>query len=208
LILLVGTGIFLTIRLKGIQFRLLFYALRLAFSRERDGDGDISHFAALMTALASTIGVGNIAGVSTAVALGGPGAVFWMWVTALFGMATKYGEGLLAVKYRKVNGHGEISGGPMYYLEKGLGKKWLGVCFAFFGALAAFGIGNMVQANTTASAVSEVTSRVNPCWFDRVGYFGRHQTHCEGIDHLCSGFCISLFWRGLRCHREKFCQPG
>ena len=156
LILLVGTGIFLTIRLKGIQFRLLFYALRLVFSRERAGEGDISHFASLMTALASTIGVGNIAGVGTAVALGGPGAVFWMWVTALFGMATKYAEGLLAVKYRKVNDQGEISGGPMYYLETGLGKKWLGVCFAFFGALAAFGIGNMVQANTTASAVSEV----------------------------------------------------
>jgi len=156
LCLLVGTGVLLTIRLRGIQFRRLIYALRLTFSKERGGKGDISHFGALMTALASTIGVGNIAGVSTAVALGGPGAIFWMWITALFGMATKYGEGFLAVRYRQVNPNGEISGGPMYYLEHGLGKKWLGMCFALFGALAAFGIGNMVQANTTASAISQV----------------------------------------------------
>ncbi|MFQ5450287.1 MAG: alanine/glycine:cation symporter family protein [Nitrospinaceae bacterium] len=157
LFLLVGTGILLTIRLRGIQFRLLFYALRLAFSKEREGVGDVSHFGALMTALASTIGVGNIAGVSTAVALGGPGAVFWMWVTALFGMATKYSEGFLAVRFRQVNPNGEISGGPMFYLEEGLGQKWLGTCFAVFGALAAFGIGNMVQANTTAEAITQVT---------------------------------------------------
>ncbi|MCH8313938.1 MAG: sodium:alanine symporter family protein [Nitrospinae bacterium] len=156
LCLLVGTGILLTIRLRGIQFRCLVYALRLAFSKEREGKGDISHFGALMTALASTIGVGNIAGVSTAVALGGPGAIFWMWITALFGMATKYSEAFLAVRYRRVNANGEISGGPMYYLEHGLGKKWLGMCFALFGALAAFGIGNMVQANTTAEAIAEV----------------------------------------------------
>jgi AGCS family alanine or glycine:cation symporter len=156
LVLLVGTGVLLTIRLRGIQFRCLFYALRLTFAREREGQGDISHFGALMTALASTIGVGNIAGVSTAVALGGPGAIFWMWITALFGMATKYSEGFLAVRYRRVNSNGEISGGPMYYLEHGLGKKWLGMCFALFGALAAFGIGNMVQANTTAEAIAEV----------------------------------------------------
>ncbi len=156
LCLLVGTGILLTIRLRGIQFRCLVYALRLAFSKEREGKGDISHFGALMTALASTIGVGNIAGVSTAVALGGPGAIFWMWITALFGMATKYSEAFLAVRYRQVNANGEISGGPMYYLEHGLGKKWLGMCFALFGALAAFGIGNMVQANTTAEAIAEV----------------------------------------------------
>ena len=157
LFLLLGTGVLLTIRLRGVQFRLLGYALKLAVSSERKGMGDISHLGALMTALASTVGVGNIAGVGTAVALGGPGAVFWMWITALFGMATKYAEGLLAVKYRRVNGHGEISGGPMFYLESGLGKKWLGTCFALFGALAAFGIGNMVQANTTAAAISEVT---------------------------------------------------
>lgn len=156
LVLLVGTGIWLTILLKGIQFRLLPYALRLTFSRERTGKGDISHFGALMIALAATIGVGNIAGVATAVAMGGPGAVVWMWITALFGMATKYAEGFLAVRYRQVNHKGEISGGPMYYLETGLGWKWLGVWFAVCGALAAFGIGNMVQANTTSAALVEV----------------------------------------------------
>jgi len=105
--------------------------------------------------LAATVGMGNIAGVSTAVALGGPGAIFWMWMTGLVGMATKYSESFLAVKYRQVNEHGEISGGPMYYLEHGLGQKWLGTCFAVFGSLAAFGIGNMIQANTAATAVVE-----------------------------------------------------
>ena len=150
---LVGTGIWLTILLKGIQFRLLPYALRLTFSRERTGKGDVSHFGALMISLAATIGVGNIAGVATAVAMGGPGAVVWMWITALFGMATKYAEGFLAVRYRQVNHRGEISGGPMYYLETGLGWKWLGIWFAVCGALAAFGIGNMVQANTTSAAL-------------------------------------------------------
>ena len=154
LILLLGTGCWLTFKLKGIQVRQIFYSLRLTFSKEREGEGDISHFGALMTALAATVGTGNIAGVSIAVALGGPGAIFWMWLTGLVGMATKYSEGFLAVKYRQVNLKGEISGGPMYYLEKGLGQKWLAICFAFFGAMAAFGIGNMVQANTTAHALS------------------------------------------------------
>lgn len=152
--LLLGTGCWLSIRLKGIQIRHLFYSLRLTFSRERGGEGDISHFGALMTALAATVGTGNIAGVSVAVALGGPGAIFWMWLTGLVGMATKYCEGFLAVKFRQVNHKGEISGGPMYYLEHGLGQKWLGMCFAFFGAMAAFGIGNMVQANTTVHALN------------------------------------------------------
>ena len=155
LILLLGVGFWLTFRLGGIQFRNLFYALRLAFSKERSGEGDISHFGALMTAMAATVGMGNIAGVSTAVALGGPGAIFWMWLTGLVGMATKYSESFLAVKYRQVNEQGEISGGPMYYLEHGLGQKWLGVCFAVFGSLAAFGIGNMIQAHTAAIAVVE-----------------------------------------------------
>jgi AGCS family alanine or glycine:cation symporter len=157
LVLLLGTGFWLTIQLRGIQFRSLLYALRLAFSKERKGQGDISHFSSLMTALAATVGIGNIAGVSTAVALGGPGAIFWMWITGLVGMATKYSEGFLAVKFRRINDQGEISGGPMYYLEEGLKKKWLGICFAAFGACAAFGIGNMVQANTTAIAVSDST---------------------------------------------------
>ena len=155
LILLLGAGLWLTFRLGGIQFRKLFYAFRLTFSKERSGKGDISHFGSLMTAMAATVGMGNIAGVSTAVALGGPGAIFWMWMTGLVGMATKYSESFLAVKYRQFNEEGEISGGPMYYLEHGLGQKWLGMCFAAFGALAAFGIGNMIQANTTATAVAE-----------------------------------------------------
>ncbi len=158
LVLLVGTGIWLTIQLKGIQFRLLPYALRLTFARERAGEGDVSHFGALMIALAATIGSGNIAGVATAITLGGPGAVVWMWVAALFGMATKYAEGFLAVRYRQVNHKGEISGGPMYYIETGLGWKWLGICFAMCGAVAAFGIGNMVQANTSTLALVEVFS--------------------------------------------------
>ena len=128
LMLLVGTGILLTVLLKGLQFTMLGYALKQAFvpsKKHEDGEdheGDISHFAALMTALSATIGTGNIAGVATAVVTGGPGAVFWMWMTAIFGMATKYGEGVLAVKYRVTNSKGEMSGGPMYYIEKGLGK--------------------------------------------------------------------------------------
>lgn len=157
LVLLLGTGCWLTVRLRGIQFRSLAYALRLAFASEREGEGDISHFGALMTALAATVGMGNIAGVATAVALGGPGAIFWMWLTGLVGMATKYAEAFLAVKYRRTNHMGEISGGPMYYIEHGLKKKWLGAAFAMFGALAAFGIGNMVQANTSAVAVTQAT---------------------------------------------------
>tara|TARA_Y100001936_G_scaffold85056_1_gene83521 strand:- start:3131 stop:4480 length:1350 start_codon:yes stop_codon:yes gene_type:complete len=157
LLLLLGTGSWLTIRLRGIQFRYLYYALRLTFSKEKEGKGDISHFGSLMTALAATVGIGNIAGVSTAVALGGPGAIFWMWITGLVGMATKYSESFLAVKFRRINDQGKISGGPMYYLGEGLKIKWLGICFAMFGAFAAFGIGNMVQANTTAIALGNST---------------------------------------------------
>jgi len=156
LVLLVGTGLFLTIRLKFMSFRYLPYALKLAFTPHQDekSEGDINHFQALMTALAATIGTGNLAGVATAVTLGGPGAVFWMWVTALVGMATKYSEAILSVKYRETDERGEMAGGPMYFLEKGLGMKWLGVLFALFGAIAAFGIGNMVQSNSVADAIN------------------------------------------------------
>ena len=161
LVLLLGTGLWLSISLCGIQIRKLSYAFRLTFSKEREGDGDISHFGSLMTALAATVGTGNIAGVSTAVALGGPGAIFWMWITGLLGMATKYSEGFLAVRFRHINRHGEISGGPMYYLEYGLGHKWLGTCFAIFGASAAFGIGNMIQANTIAISLSKTLGTNN-----------------------------------------------
>lgn len=155
LVLIVGTGIFLTIRLGFIQVKTLPYALKLAFSRNQDktSQGDISHFQSLMTALSATIGTGNIAGVATAYVLGGPGAIFWMWITAVFGMATKYSEAILAVKYRIVDDNGNMAGGPMYYIERGLGWKWLGWLFAFFGAVAAFGIGNMVQTNSVADVV-------------------------------------------------------
>ena len=161
LVLLVGTGVFLTIALKGLQFRMLGFALKQAFfphQKKDDGsdhEGDISHFGALMTALSATIGTGNIAGVATAVVSGGPGAVFWMWMTAVFGMATKYAEGVLAVKYRIVNARGEMSGGPMYYIERGLGSKWkwLAYAFALFGTIASFGIGSSVQSNSVAQAV-------------------------------------------------------
>ncbi|MFO7765093.1 MAG: sodium:alanine symporter family protein [Pelovirga sp.] len=158
LILLVGTGVFLTFRLRGLQFTKLLYAHKLIFTKDKESEGDISHFQALTTALAATIGTGNIAGVATAIFLGGPGAVFWMWMTGLVGMATKYSEAILAVKYRETDSRGEMCGGPMYYIEKGLGWKWLGVLFAIFGAAAAFGIGNMVQSNSVADAVRSTFS--------------------------------------------------
>lgn len=157
LILLVGTGIYLTLLLRGLQFRKLFHSLWLALiKRKEEGDnpGDISHFQALMTALAATVGTGNIAGVATAIAIGGPGALFWMWITGLVGMATKYAEAVLAVKYRVVDEKGQMSGGPMYYISKGLNLKWLGTLFAIFASIAAFGIGNMVQSNSVADAVN------------------------------------------------------
>ena len=153
LILLFGTHLFLTVRLKFIQ-RFLPQAIRLSFSREKEGDGDVSQFGALTTALAATIGTGNIVGVATAVAAGGPGAVLWMWLTGVFGIATKYAEALLAVKYRVRNERGEMSGGPMYVLERALGQRWLGLLFASFTALASFGIGNMTQANAIAEMIS------------------------------------------------------
>ena len=159
LVLLVGTGVWLTLMLRGLQFSMLWFALKQAFKphgKKEDGsdhEGDISHFGALMTALSATIGTGNIAGVATAVVLGGPGAVFWMWITAIFGMATKYGEGVLAVKYRVVNKKGEMSGGPMYYIERGLNMKWMALLFALFGTIASFGIGSSVQSNSVAMSI-------------------------------------------------------
>lgn len=155
LILLVGTGIYLTARLGGLQVTKLPYALKLAFSKNQDktSKGDISHFQALMTALAATVGTGNIVGVATAVVLGGPGAIVWMWVSGFFGMATKYAEAVLAVKYRVTDERGQMAGGPMYYLERGLKQRWLAVAFAGFASLAAFGIGNGVQTNSVAMAL-------------------------------------------------------
>ncbi|NHC62590.1 alanine/glycine:cation symporter family protein [Paenalcaligenes suwonensis] len=156
LILLVGTGVLLTVRLKGLQFTKLPMALRQAFTHtpgQEKEKGDVSHFGALMTALSATIGTGNIAGVATAVVLGGPGAVFWMWITAIFGMATKYAEGILAVHYRITDARGEMAGGPMYYIERGLNMKWLAVLFAFFAVIASFGIGSSVQSNSVAESI-------------------------------------------------------
>ncbi len=154
IILLLGTGLFLSLRLNFLQFWSLPRALYLAFTpSDQDSQGDISHFKALMTALAATIGTGNIVGVASALAAGGPGALFWMWITALVGMATKYSEAILAVKYRVIDEKGEMVGGPMYALERGLGMKWLGVLFALFGSLAAYGIGNIVQANAMSGTM-------------------------------------------------------
>ena len=160
LTLLVGTGLYLTVLLRGLQFRALPLAFRLIFHKDHGHAGDISHFAALMTALAATVGIGNIVGVATAITLGGPGAVFWMWVTGLVGMATKYSEAVLAVKYREKGEHG-MRGGPMYYLAKGAHLPKLGWLFALFTALATFGIGNMTQANATAK-IFEATFAVEP----------------------------------------------
>jgi AGCS family alanine or glycine:cation symporter len=160
LLLLVGTGLYLTILLKGLQFRALPLAFRLIWHKDHGHDGDITHFAALMTALAATVGIGNIVGVATAITMGGPGAVFWMWITGLVGMATKYSEAVLAVKYREKGEHG-MRGGPMYYLSKGAGMPWLGWLFALFTALATFGIGNMTQANATAK-ILESTFQIEP----------------------------------------------
>lgn len=156
LILLVGTGILLTLRLKLLQVFRLPLALKLIFTAKNDGSGDVSSFGALCTALSATVGTGNIVGVATAVGAGGPGALFWMWMAAFFGMATKYAEGLLAVKYRSVDANGQISGGPMYYIEKGLGKKYrpLAIMFAASGILVAFfGIGTFAQVNAIVTSV-------------------------------------------------------
>lgn len=154
IILLLGTHLFLTIRLRFPQRQLL-TAIRLSVKRDKHSTGDVSQFGALATALAATIGTGNIVGVATAVALGGPGAVLWCWLTGVFGIATKYGEALLAIKYRVKTPGGKMLGGPMYALERGLGWRWAGVLFAIFTAVAAFGIGNTVQANAISTLVHQ-----------------------------------------------------
>ena len=164
LILLVGTGILLTYRLRLLQIFQLKKALSLIFSAENKGSGDIDSFKALCTALAATVGTGNIVGVATAIKAGGPGAIFWMWIAAFFGMATKYAEGCLAVKYREVDSNGEISGGPMYYIKNGLGEKWkpLAFLFSFCGVLVAyFGIGTFAQVNSLID-ISNITFGVSP----------------------------------------------
>ncbi len=154
IVLLFGTHIFMTFRTKGIQ-RYLFKGIKLSITKDDDGDGEISQFAALTTALAATIGTGNIVGVATAVISGGPGAVLWMWLIGVFGMATKYAETVMSLKYRVQSKDGRMLGGAMYALERGLGQKWLGVLFAVLASLAAFGIGCMTQANSISTACYE-----------------------------------------------------
>ena len=157
LVLLLGVGIYLSLGLKLMPWAKIPHAFGLLKQgRKASGDGDIPPFQALMTALSATVGTGNIAGVATAIFIGGPGAIFWMWITALFGMATKYAEAVLAVKYRETDQLGKHVGGPMYYIKNGLGQnwQWLAFLFAFFGTIAAFGIGNMVQSNSVADALN------------------------------------------------------
>lgn len=158
LLLLVGTGIYFTVRTRFFSITRLGFVLKQTllkiFKKDQSGEGDISAFQAVSTALAATVGTGNIAGVATAISIGGPGAVFWMWVSAIFGMTTKFAEVVLSIEFREKNKHGDFVGGPMYYIEKGLNKKWLAYLFAGFGALAAFGIGNMVQSNSVAESLN------------------------------------------------------
>lgn len=164
--LLVGTGVFLTVRLKFLPWRNLGYAIRMIFHQKRQHEGDISPFQSLMTALSATVGTGNIVGVATAMVLGGPGALVWMWISAAFGLSTKYAESVLAVKYRETNSVGEMAGGPMYAMKNGIKNKYVGRglagLFAFFVVVSSFGIGNMTQANSIAAALS--TSFAVPSW--------------------------------------------
>jgi len=168
LILLVGTGIYYTIRLEFIQFRRFPYIIKntlgKVFDKKNAGTGAVTPFQAVTTALAATVGTGNIAGVTGAIALGGPGAVFWMWISAIFGMCTKFAEVTLSIYYRRRNDRGDWIGGPMYYISKGIGKRWawLGSVFALFGMLASFGIGNMTQINTIANSISDTISIFTP----------------------------------------------
>lgn len=165
LILIVGTGIYLTLSTKFFSISKFGYIMKNTFfkmfTKEQKGEGEVTAFQAVATALAATVGTGNIAGVATAIALGGPGAVFWMWLAAVFGMTTKFGEVVLAVHYREKTEDGRFVGGPMYYIQNGLKWKWLAVIFAIFGALAAFGIGNMTQSNSVAAAM-QTTFNIPP----------------------------------------------
>lgn len=164
LILLMGTGLYLTFLLRGLQFRYLGYAMKQVLSEQKRGSrGDISQFEALMTTLAGAIGTGSIVGVATAVSLGGLGALFWMWITAFVGMSTKYAEGLLAVYYRVADERGEMVGGPMEYIDRGLGWKWLAIIFCIFGIGASFGTGNLVQVNSIAAALVHIVP-ISPWW--------------------------------------------
>ena len=188
-IILLGTHLFLTVRLRFPQ-RKLFKAIRLSVQSDKSGQGDVSQFGALATALAATIGTGNIVGVATAITLGGPGAVFWCWLTGVLGISTKYAEGLLAVKYRIRTPQGKMLGGPMYALERGMGMKWLAVLFCIFTVCASFGIGNLVQSNAISMLCYEtyrvpqaLTGTAVAVCVALVVIFG-----VKGIARVCSAF--------------------
>lgn len=192
IVLILLTGIFLTVRLGGVQFRKLLVACRYMFQNEENGHGEVSSFAALCTALSATIGTGNIVGVATALVSGGPGALFWMWIAALFGMATKYAEGVLAIKYRIIGEDGHVLGGPFYYIENGMGKnyRWLGKIFAFFGAgVGLLGIGTFTQVNGITSAAGD--------FFDKnkehvVNLMGRDYSMAVIITGIILTVCVAL----------------
>lgn len=190
--LIMATGIFLTARLGLVQIRHLGKAFKFMFKDEEDGSGEVTSFGALCTALSATIGTGNITGVATAIALGGPGALFWMVIAAFFGMATKYAEGLLAIKYRTIDEEGHVLGGPFYYIENGMGKKWtwLAKIFAFFGAgVGLFGIGTFTQVNSIASAVKNF---FDPDMAHTVSLLGGNYSWATVIAGLFLTVCVGL----------------
>lgn len=192
IILILAIGIFLTFRLRGLQIRHLPKALRYMFQNEEGGSGEVTSFGALCTALSATIGTGNIVGVATAIVAGGPGALFWMWIAALFGMATKYAEGVLAVKYRVVREDGHVLGGPFYYIENGMGKKWkwLAKIFAFFGAgVGLLGIGTFTQVNSISSAINQFFD-ANNSW--TVSLFGSTYSWTVVISGIILTFLVGL----------------
>ena len=198
LLLLVGTGLYLSARAGFVQFRHFGYAMKNTLGRvlhrQEAGAGELTPFQAVSTALAATVGTGNIVGVTGAIILGGPGAVFWMWVSALLGMATKYAEVLLSVRYRRRNAKGEWVGGPMYYMENGLGRrfKWLGVLFCLFGVMASFGIGNIAQINSIAGSVNTVAAAFFPAAAD-------HQTAIAvTVGFVIAGFTALVLLGGLK----------
>lgn len=192
IVLILTVGIFLTIRLRGLQIRRLPKALKYMFRNEEGGEGEVTSFGALCTALSATIGTGNIVGVATAIVAGGPGALFWMWVAALFGMATKYAEGVLAIKYRVVDKNNHALGGPFYYIENGMGKKWkwLAALFAFFGmCVGLMGIGTITQVNGITSAVNNFFDSDNS-W--TVMLFGRAYSWTVVISAVIVTICVAL----------------
>lgn len=192
IVLILATGIFLTIRLKGLQIRKLPAALKYMVHNEENGSGEVSSFAALCTAMSATIGTGNIVGVATAVVAGGPGSLFWLWVAALFGMATKYAEGVLAIKYRVIREDGHVLGGPFYYIENGMGKqwRWLGKIFAFFGAgVGLLGIGTFTQVNGITTAVGNFFDAEKA---NTITLFGRTYAVSVLIAGVVLTICVAL----------------